>query len=163
MTKYSGLGAQISEIPKLHLIGQLQSNKVKKAVRFFDMIQSLDRLDLADDINRYAQEAGKVMPCLVEVKISSEKTKSGVDPDALPDFLAALKTRRSLAVKGLMGIAPLDAAGHAARPYFTRLRRLFESAKLEVLSMGMSSDFEVAIEEGSTMVRIGTALFGPRA
>lgn len=147
----------------VHLIGPLQSNKAKKAAAFFDMIQSLDRIDLADDLNRHAAEVGKIIPCLVEVKISSEESKSGVEPDRLDDFLAQLKTRTHLAIKGLMGIAPLDAQGAEARPFFARLRGLFEKAKLDVLSMGMSSDFETAIEEGSTMVRIGTALFGQRA
>jgi len=149
--------------PKFHLIGQLQSNKVKKAIEFFDMIQSLDRIDLADDLNRHAQALGKVVPCLIEVKISPEQTKAGLEPDQLEAFLSQLKSRASLAIKGLMGIAPLGADGESARPFFARLRKLFEKAKLEILSMGMSSDFEVAIEEGATMVRLGTALFGARS
>jgi pyridoxal phosphate enzyme (YggS family) len=149
--------------PSFHLIGQLQSNKAKKAVEFFDMVQSLDRLALADDLNRHAAEMKKVLPCLVEVKISSEETKSGLDPERLEELLNQLKTRTSLAIKGLMGIAPFAAGGESARPYFAKLRRLFEKTQLEILSMGMSSDFEAAIQEGSTMVRIGTALFGPRA
>jgi len=147
----------------LHLIGQLQSNKARKAVDFFDMIQSLDRMDLAQDVNRHAQAAGRVMPCLLEVKISAETTKTGLDPEKLNDFLAQAKTLSAVSIKGLMGIAPLTKTPEEARPFFRRLRQLFEKTKLEILSMGMSADFEAAIEEGSTMVRIGTALFGSRA
>jgi pyridoxal phosphate enzyme (YggS family) len=146
----------------LHLIGQLQSNKTKKAVALFDVIQSLDRLELADDIDRHARAMGKIMSCLIEVKISPDATKSGLDPDRFDEFLDQLKDRRSLAIKGLMGIASYGADGDAARPAFAKLRRLFEKAKLETLSMGMSHDFEAAIAEGSTMIRLGTALFGPR-
>jgi pyridoxal phosphate enzyme (YggS family) len=163
LSKWSVANDSGSEKPKFHLIGHLQSNKAKKAVEFFDVIQSLDRLDLADDLNRHAHELGKAASCLVEVKISSEQTKSGVDPEKLADFLGQLKSRTSLAIKGLMGIAPFDVNTQTARPAFHKLRQLFEKAKLEVLSMGMSNDFEIAIEEGATMVRIGTALFGPRA
>lgn len=146
----------------IHLIGQLQSNKAKKAAGFFDMVQSLDRLDLADDLSRHAKAVGRVLPCLVEVKISSEAAKTGVAPEALEEFVEKVRQRTSLAIMGLMGIAPLVESAEKARPYFARLRKLFEQTKLEILSMGMSSDFEVAIEEGSTMVRIGTALFGER-
>jgi pyridoxal phosphate enzyme (YggS family) len=160
--KYSELRARDSEIPKFHLIGQLQTNKAKKAVAFFDMIQSLDRLDLAQDLNRHAEELGKKQSCLIEVKISPEATKSGLTPEQLEAFLAQVKSLSSLEIKGLMGIAPLTATAAEARPYFTRLRKIFEKSKLDILSMGMSSDFETAIEEGATMVRIGSALFGPR-
>jgi len=146
----------------LHLVGQLQSNKARKAVGLFDMIQSLDRTELADDLNRHAQAAGKVMPCLVEVKISPEATKSGLDPEQLDDFLSQMKKRTSLSIQGLMGIAPVTKISDETRPFFRRLRQLFEKTKLEILSMGMSTDYEVAIEEGSTMVRLGTALFGAR-
>jgi PLP dependent protein len=148
---------------QIHLIGHLQTNKAKKAAGFFDMIQSVDSLELADDLDRHAQAMNKVLPCLVEVKISSEPTKSGVAPEALDEFLTQLKTRTSLAVRGLMGIPPLGTEGDAARPFFVKLRQMFEKSRLEILSMGMSVDFEQAIEEGSTMVRIGTALFGARA
>jgi pyridoxal phosphate enzyme (YggS family) len=147
---------------QLHLIGQLQSNKAKKAVAFFDMIQSVDRLDLADDLDRHAAALGRKVACLVEVKISPEAAKSGVAPEALKAFLAQLRQRSSLCVRGLMGIAPLTQTAEESRPFYAKLRRLFDQTDLDVLSMGMSSDFEIAIEEGSTMVRIGTALFGPR-
>jgi len=146
----------------VHLIGQLQSNKARKAVALFDMIQSIDRLDLAEDVNRHAAAMGKSMPCLVEVKISPEATKSGIEPERLPELLAQMAALKSLAVRGLMGIAPLGGTAAEARPFFARLRRLAEQARLPVLSMGMSGDFEAAIEEGATMVRVGAALFGPR-
>ena len=146
----------------MHLIGPLQSNKAKKAVAFFDVIQSLDRWDLAEDLNRHAQAIGKVQDCLIEVKVSDEPSKSGVLPEAFPDFLSRVTTLPNLRTRGLMGIPSLSALGDAARPYFQRLQRLYQDSHLEILSMGMSSDFEVAIEEGSTMVRLGTILFGPR-
>jgi len=162
LTKYSIGPDEGYKRPKLHLIGQLQSNKAKKAVAGFDMIQSLDRLSLAEDLNRQAQAAGKKLPCLIEVKISPEESKSGLDPEQLEDFVTRMKGMTSLDLQGLMGIAPQTRTPEEVRPFFRRLRGLFEKAKLSVLSMGMSSDFEVAIEEGSTMVRIGTALFGAR-
>ncbi len=157
--KWPGFG---DKRPQLHLIGPLQTNKAKRAVALFDLIQTLDRVELAQDLNRHAQAIGKVQDCLVQIKISDEPTKSGLDPAALPEFLNRLKTFPSLRIQGLMGIPPLAASGDGARPYFQRLRRLFEEAKLNVLSMGMSSDFETAIEEGATMVRLGSALFGER-
>lgn len=162
MQKYAELKTQTSEMPKMHLIGPLQSNKAKKAVAFFDMIQSLDRLDLAEDLQRHAAALGKIQDCLIEVKISEEASKSGLAPEALPELLSRVSALPNLRVRGLMGIPPLTASGDAARPYFQRLRRLFETARLEILSMGMSSDFETAIEEGATMIRLGTVLFGSR-
>jgi len=154
--------------PNFHLIGPLQANKSKKAVAFFDMIQSLDRWELAEDLNRHAGTFGKTLDCLVQVKISDEASKSGLDPTQISEFLVRVSALPNLRLRGLMGIPPLAAQAEAARPYFQRLRRMFEEASdvprstFNVLSMGMSSDFEIAIEEGSTMVRIGTALFGAR-
>ena len=168
LAKYAELRAKNSEMAKLHLIGPLQSNKAKKAAEFFDVIQSVDRWELAEDLNRYAGVVGKTLDCLVQVKISKEAAKSGLDPAKVPEFLPRLSALPNLRLRGLMGIPPLDATGDASRPYFQRLRRLFEEASevprstFNVLSMGMSSDFESAIKEGSTMVRIGSALFGPR-
>jgi len=161
--KYSGLSEEGLEKPIFHLIGQLQTNKSKKAVGFFDVIQSLDRLELAEAINRHAQALGKKQSCLIEIKISPEDTKTGLSPEVLQEFIAQVQSLAHLEIKGLMGIAPYSATAEEARPYFVQLRKLFEKSKLEILSMGMSSDFEVAIEEGSTMVRLGTALFGVRA
>jgi len=147
---------------RFHLIGPLQSNKAKKAVQFFDMIQTLDRLDLAQDLNRHAGDLGKKVRCLVEIKISPEDSKAGLAPERLDEFLSAATRFSNLTIEGLMGIPPATATGEAARPWFAQLRALRERARLPILSMGMSSDFEVAIEEGATMVRIGSVLFGAR-
>ena len=162
LTKYTDSEGNKQIDATMHLIGTLQINKAKKAAAFFNMIQSLDRLELAEALNRHARELGRALPCLVEIKVSSEPTKSGLPPGQLEDFLESLKSCSYLAIRGLMGIAPLAQTAEETRPFFKKLRTLFEKSKLEVLSMGMSSDFEVAIEEGSTMVRIGTALFGGR-
>ncbi len=148
---------------QLHLIGHLQSNKAKKAANLFDVIQSLDSTELANDLNRHAQEQNRVLPCLVEVKISPEATKFGMEPEKVEDFIAGAGCWPFLKIKGFMGIAPYSKNAEDARPFFATLRKLFEKTKLEILSMGMSGDYEVAIEEGSTMVRLGTALFGERA
>jgi pyridoxal phosphate enzyme (YggS family) len=145
-----------------HLLGPLQSNKARKAVAFFDVIQSLDRWELAQDVNRHAAALGKKQTCLVEVKISPEVSKSGVPPEQLHAFLDRLAGLPHVDIHGLMGIPPLEAAAEKSRPYFARLRELAAKSNLRVLSMGMSRDFEIAIEEGATMVRIGTALFGSR-
>lgn len=165
--KWGGGGVEA----KIHLIGPLQSNKAKKAVALFDMIQTLDRWDLAQDIERHAAAAGKIQDCLIQIKISDEPTKSGLDPAALPDLLSRLTPLSHVRIRGLMGIPPFSATGPAARPYFQKLYKLFEQSRphvpnvptvFTILSMGMSSDFEAAIEEGSTLVRIGSALFGAR-
>lgn len=147
---------------QLHLIGHLQSNKAKKAAALFDMVQSLDSSELAEVLNRHAADAGKTLPCLVQVKISPEETKEGLPPEQLDEFLAKARAWTHLRIEGLMGIAPLTRSAEEARPFFANLRRVFEKTKLEILSMGMSQDFEVAIEEGANMVRLGTALFGSR-
>jgi pyridoxal phosphate enzyme (YggS family) len=148
---------------QLHMIGHLQGNKAKKAAALFDMVQSLDNADLGDALNRHAGEQAKKLDCLVQVKISPEQAKEGLAPERLDDLLSQASRWPNLRLRGLMGIAPLTATAEAARPYFAGLRKLFERTRLEILSMGMSGDFEVAIEEGSTMVRIGSALFGERA
>jgi pyridoxal phosphate enzyme (YggS family) len=163
-TKYNDFPhKRLNPQAQLHLIGQLQSNKAKKAVQVFDMVQSLDRTDLGDILDRHARDLNKPLPCLIEVKVSPESTKTGLSPEQLKSFLAHSARWTFVKIKGLMGIAPYAEDPEAARPYFAKLRQLFEETKLEILSMGMSHDFEVAIEEGSTMVRIGTALFGARA
>jgi pyridoxal phosphate enzyme (YggS family) len=162
-SKYADRQAQrILPQVQLHLIGHLQTNKAKKAVELFDIVQSLDSVRLGDALNEGAKHLNKPMPCLVEVKISGEPAKEGLPPEQLNDFLAQAARWPFLKIRGLMGIAPYSDDAEAARPFFARLRRMFEASKLEILSMGMSGDFAVAIEEGSTMVRLGTALFGPR-
>jgi len=154
-----------------HLIGTLQRNKVKYIFDLFDMVQSLDRFALAQEIEDQGRARGKVMPVLVEVNVSGEASKSGVRPEELLELLRRLCDLRHLAVKGLMTIPPLTPSPQEARPYFRQLRRLRDQVasegirgiELEELSMGMSADFEMAIAEGATMVRIGTAIFGARS
>lgn len=160
--------AVIADRVTWHMVGHLQTNKVKDALRIFSLVHSLDSLRLAREINK---RAGKPVPCLIEVNTSQETTKYGIAPVQAPDFFADLQPLTNIEVKGLMTIGPGWAVQdpEASRPCFTLLRSLRDELQerfhttLPVLSMGMTSDFEVAIEEGSTMVRIGTAIFGPRS
>lgn len=142
-----------------HFVGGLQRNKVSKIVGLAVMIQTLDREPLAAEIDRRAAAAGIVQEVLVQVNIGSEAQKSGVTPDALGDLVARVNALPRVRCRGLMAIPPLD---DEPRPHFRALRDLAASHGLGELSMGMSSDFEAAIEEGATMVRVGTAIFGPR-
>jgi pyridoxal phosphate enzyme (YggS family) len=150
-----------------HLIGHLQRNKAKYAISLFDLIHSLDSLALAEELNRYAEKIDKVQDILAEVKLSSEETKHGVAKGGLMELLERLSCMKNLRLRGLMTIPPFSYDPENARPYFRELRELRDRAAtagfhLPELSMGMSHDFEVAIEEGATMVRIGTAIFGER-
>ncbi|MBI4397086.1 MAG: YggS family pyridoxal phosphate-dependent enzyme [Elusimicrobia bacterium] len=151
-----------------HLVGHLQTNKAKKAVEIFDFIQSLDSLRLAEILNREAAVQGKVIPCLVEIKVSDEQTKFGLAPEHLDDFLSQTSLFPFLQIEGLMTMAPYFEESHLARPYFRRAKDLFDrffarfKGNRPILSMGMSHDYEVAVEEGANMIRIGTALFGQR-
>jgi pyridoxal phosphate enzyme (YggS family) len=151
-----------------HFIGHLQSNKCRDAVQLFQMIQSVDSLSLAQEINKRAEEAAKTMPVLLEVNLAGEASKFGYPPKALIEELNRLNELPRIEVQGLMTVPPWSPEAENSRPHFRRLRELKEEceqtlgAPLPHLSMGMSGDFEVAIEEGATMVRVGTALFGPR-
>jgi PLP dependent protein len=151
-----------------HFIGHLQSNKVRDAVELFEMIQGVDSLRLAREINQRCELAGKRMSILLEVNVAGEASKFGYRPEALLAELNELNALRKIEIHGLMAIPPYATDPEKARPYFRRLRELKGRAEavlgapLRHLSMGMSGDFEVAIEEGSTLVRIGTALFGLR-
>ena len=151
-----------------HMIGHLQSNKCRDAVQLFELIQSVDSIPLAQELNKWAEKIGKTLPVLLEVNVAGEGTKFGMKPEAMLDELQLINALPRLAVHGLMTIAPWSADAGKVRPFFRRLRELKSEAEQTIgaslphLSMGMSGDFEVAIEEGSTMVRIGTALFGPR-
>jgi pyridoxal phosphate enzyme (YggS family) len=156
---------------KMHLIGPLQSNKTTPAAELFDAIDSVDSLKIATRLNAAAQALNKRLPILIEVKLSHEDSKHGIAPTELPALLASLAPLESLVPAGLMTVPPWPAdlarAGEEARPYFGELRRLRDASLLACptltqLSMGMSNDFPTAIEEGSTCVRIGTALFGRR-
>jgi len=152
-----------------HFIGHLQSNKCRDAVELFEMIQSVDSLPLAQEIAKRAEQAAKTMPILLEVNVAGEASKFGYAPDKLLAELAAINALPRLEIHGLMAVPPWSAEPEKSRPHFQRLRALkerceqFLGAPLLHLSMGMSDDFEVAIEEGATMIRIGTALFGPRS
>lgn len=150
-------------------IGHLQSNKVRDAVELFEVIQGVDSLAIAREISKRAVQAAKTMPILLEVNVAGEASKFGYQPERLLAELAELNALPKLEVHGLMAIPPYAPVPEKARPFFQRLRTLKAEceqvlgAPLPQLSMGMSGDFEVAIEEGATMVRIGTALFGERA
>lgn len=148
--------------PTWHMIGTLQRNKVKPAVGLFAWIHSVDSVALALTIERQAAAAGRVVPVLLEVNTSGEETKHGVPPEAVDPLLAVAKTLPHVQVRGLMTMAPLVKDPEQARPCFRALRALAERFELPERSMGMSQDFEVAIEEGATMVRVGTAIFGVR-
>ena len=151
-----------------HFIGHLQSNKVRDAVELFEMIQSVDSLSLAREINKRCDQAAKRMPVLLEVNVAGEASKSGYQPDKLLAELMELNKLPRIEIHGLMTVPPWAPEMEKARPHFRRLRELktqceeILGAPLPHLSMGMSGDFEVAIEEGATLVRIGTALFGSR-
>lgn len=145
-----------------HLIGHLQTNKARDAVELFDVIHSVDRLELAREIDRRARVAGRVVDALVEVNLAGEASKGGVAPDGLPALLDALGPLDRVRVRGLMAIPPAGEPAANARRWFAALRALAERHGLKELSMGMSADFEAAIEEGATMVRVGTAIFGAR-
>jgi pyridoxal phosphate enzyme (YggS family) len=152
---------------KFHLIGPLQSNKTAKAAELFDAIDAVDSLKIAQRLNTAAAALGKKLPVLVEVKLSHEESKHGLAPDELPSLLAAMNDLESIATVGLMTVPPWSEDAEVARPYFRELRRLRDESvvrfpRVTQLSMGMSNDFTVAIEEGSTCVRVGTALFGRR-
>ncbi len=150
-----------------HLIGHLQKNKAKAAVEMFDVIHSVDSLELAERVNRHAENVGKIQRILVQVKLSEEESKHGILKEDLADILKGATGLKNLRIEGLMTIPPFFDDPEKVRPYFRELREIRDSAvamgfDLAELSMGMSNDFEVAIEEGATMVRVGTAIFGER-
>ena len=152
-----------------HMIGHLQSNKCRDAVHSFQMIESVDSLALAQEIDKCCDKQAKTMPILLEVNVAGEASKFGYSPAQLLAELAQINALRRIEIHGLMTIAPWTTEPEKARPIFRQLRELKEQcgeilgAPLSHLSMGMSGDFEIAIEEGATLVRIGTALFGARA
>lgn len=153
---------------KWHFIGHLQRNKVKQVLGRFDLIHSLDRLSLAREIQKRAAALGILVPCLVEVNVGGEESKFGIKPDDLSSFLREVAGFPNIKICGLMTIAPFSPNPEAARPVFRRLLELYDrggyppGVTMEYLSMGMSGDYVVAVEEGANMVRIGTAIFGPR-
>ncbi len=151
-----------------HFIGHLQSNKARDAVALFEMVQGVDSLDLASELQKQADKQSKTLPVLLEVNMAGESSKFGWSPTTVLESMEALGSLRRLEIQGLMTIAPYADDPEKVRPVFRKFRELRDrcadrlGAALPVLSMGMSGDLEVAIEEGATMVRVGTALFGAR-
>lgn len=170
--KAQELKQKAQELADLHLswviIGHLQTNKAKEVAKYADEIQSLDRLDLAIALDKRLQQEGRSLDALIQVKTSTEETKTGMLPEEVPAFLEALKGFDTLRIKGFMTIAENSHNPHVVRDCFRQVRELAEKMRqqtglpLPVLSMGMSGDFELAIAEGATEVRIGSAIFGAR-
>ncbi len=153
-----------------HMIGHLQRNKVKAAVRLFDTIQTVDSVRLAEAIDRECAKLGRVMPILVEINSAREPQKSGVLPEEAVDLIREIAGLPSVRIDGLMTMGPLAEDPEEIRPHFVEAKRLFDelaalripNIEMRILSMGMSDSYDVAIEEGATMIRLGTVLFGPR-
>ena len=154
-----------------HFIGHLQKNKVKKAVILFDMIETVDSLEMAREIDIRCARIGKVMPVLIEVNSGREARKKGVPPDEVEELVRQVSALKHIEVEGLMTMGPLVPHPEDSRPYFTATRRLFEEIKglnlshvdMKYLSMGMSNSYKIALEEGANIVRLGSLIFGPRA
>ena len=154
-----------------HFIGRLQKNKVKFIFDLFDLIHSVDSFSLAEAIHKKAQKIGSCMPILLQINISGEKSKLGINPLNLPEEIKKIAKLEGVKVCGLMTIPPFNSNPENSRSYYVRLRELRDTCSnlniprinLNELSMGMSNDYEVAIEEGATLVRVGTGLFGPRS
>ena len=153
-----------------HFIGHLQSNKAKYAVKLFDLIHSVDSIKLARELNKQARKSGKVQQILIQVNISQEETKSGISVDETTDLINEISGFENIEIKGLMTMPPFFNQPDRVRPFFAALRDLRDQIRdkaipgvsLDELSMGMTGDFEAAITEGATMVRVGTAIFGER-
>ncbi len=153
-----------------HMIGHLQRNKVKKAVRIFDLIETVDSIRLAEEIDKSCRKIGKTMPVLIEINSGEEAQKSGVLPEDAPTLIQEISVLENVRVKGLMTMGPFTGDPEDARPYFVKTKEIFVRLKqmelprveMKVLSMGMSNSYKVALEEGANMVRIGTNLFGQR-
>jgi PLP dependent protein len=172
--EFAGKFEAVGKLPgaEWHLIGHLQSNKTVPAAELFHAVDSLDSVKLAERLNVAAEKAGKTLPILIEINVGGEEAKSGVAPGTpeLEQILAEAPKWKNLSVRGLMTVPPYTEDPEGARPFFRQLQQIreqiatrhFPKVGMEILSMGMSHDFEVAIEEGSTCVRVGTAIFGQR-
>ena len=170
--EFSGKALALADLgdARFHMIGHLQSNKAKAAAELFSAVDSVDSVKLAERLNAAARDLGKTLEILIEINIGGEEAKSGIAPESpeLMRILEGSKDWKNLRIRGLMTVPPFTDDPEGARPYFRKMRELRDSLtkrgfSLEQLSMGMSHDFEVAIEEGSTCVRVGTAIFGERA
>jgi pyridoxal phosphate enzyme (YggS family) len=161
--KIEALGKPVS----WHFIGHLQSNKARYAVRLFDVIHSIDSIPLAEELNRRAEQPDRVIKVMIEVNLSKEATKFGTDEEKVLNLAKRIQSSKHLSLEGLMTMPPYFDSPEMSRPYYMALRELKErmtkeGIPMKELSMGMSNDFEIAIEEGATYVRVGTAIFGPR-
>ncbi len=153
-----------------HFVGRLQTNKAKYAVKLFDMIQTVDSFRLAQELNRRAQPLGRTVPIIIQVNLASEVSKGGVEPSECLSLIRQVSVLENLQIRGLMTMPPFFDQPERARPYFAQLREMsqkiaeaqMEGVEMNELSMGMSGDFEAAIEEGATLIRVGTAIFGER-
>jgi pyridoxal phosphate enzyme (YggS family) len=153
-----------------HFVGRLQTNKAKYAVKLFDMIQTVDTFRLAQELNRRAQPLGRTVPILIQVNLASEVSKGGVEPSECLSLIRQVSVLENLQIRGLMTMPPFFDQPERARPYFAQLREMSQEiaeaqvagVEMNELSMGMSGDFEAAIKEGATLIRVGTAIFGER-
>lgn len=159
---------EIPEPATWHMIGRLQKNKAKKAAQLFHWVQTVDSLELAQRLSLAAAQIWKTIPVLIQVNIGREPQKAGVPPEQVFALAQGFRALPHLELRGLMAIPPAPERPEDSRPYFRAMRKLFEELRaagfpIDTLSMGMSADWEIAVEEGATMIRLGTALFGPRA
>ena len=159
MKKQKELG-NLSKKVKWHMLGHIQSNKAKNVVKTFDMIQTIDRMKIAKKISNYCVQLKKEIPVLVQVNLSG--STHGIEPENTIEFVNEIRNLDGIQVKGLMTIAPYTTDNEKTRHYFRQLKQLAQACDLKDLSMGMSNDFNIAIEEGATIIRIGTAIFGKR-
>ena len=164
-TKFAALSDSLSGVRK-HLIGHLQSNKARKAVELFDLIQSVDSIELAGEIDKFSQQNNKVQDCLLEIKVSAEDTKFGLSPEKAAGFMEEAANLSNVRFCGIMAMAPYFDDVERSRPFFRKAKESFETIRslsrypfFNILSMGMSNDYKIAIEEGATMVRVGSAIF----
>jgi hypothetical protein len=160
----------IGKVVRWHFIGHIQKRKSKKIVELFDMVETLDSIEVAEEINREASKIGKIMPVLIEVNSGGEPQKSGLMTENVESFIEQISHFKNIKVQGIMTMGPFFEDAEKLRPYFIETRKLFEDIKkkniqnvgMEFLSMGMSSSYKVAIEEGANIIRIGTLIFGSR-
>jgi len=163
---YQAIGNKV----RWHFIGHLQKNKVKKAVGLFDMIETVDSVEIAREIDKRCAQIGKIIPILIEINSGREDQKSGVFPEKAGELIEEVSTYQNIRIMGLMTMGPFEGNPEDSRPYFVETKKLFEkirqlnlpSVEMRYLSMGMTNSYKIAIEEGTNMVRIGTKLFGER-
>ena len=160
----------VGPLVKWHFIGHLQRNKVKKAVQIFDMIETVDSIELAGEIDKRCSQYGRIMPVLVEINSGREPQKFGILPEKAENLMQEILPLQNVKIKGLMTMGPMFGDPEDARPYFIETRKIFEKLRslslpgveMKYLSMGMTNSYKVAVEEGANIVRIGTKIFGPR-